>query len=65
MTTAKDAIESGRQRVLLERAEQLKVTLQDVPKSDISRSINLLLDLSGELSHAFTCTGQLTLLQLA
>ncbi|BDA41283.1 hypothetical protein COCOBI_02-0630 [Coccomyxa sp. Obi] len=47
--TAKDAIESSRQRVLLERAEQLKVTLQGVPKSDIPRSINLLLDLAGIL----------------
>ncbi|CAL8461993.1 g1524 [Coccomyxa elongata] len=47
--TAKDALESGRQRVLLERAEQVKVTLQGVPKSDILRSINLLLDLAGVL----------------
>ncbi len=45
--TAKDAFESGGQRVLLERAEQAKVTLQGVPKSDILRSINLLLDLTG------------------
>lgn len=46
--TAKDAIESGRQRLLMEKGDHIKATLQDVPHSDTARSIHLLIDLAGQ-----------------
>ena len=53
--TAKDAVESGRQRLLMEKGDHIKATLQDVPHSDTARSIHLLIDLAGQNKGMLIC----------
>jgi hypothetical protein len=49
--SAKDALESGRQRGLLETAEYFKQELLSVPEAEAERSTHLLFDLMGAPGH--------------
>lgn len=59
--SAKDALESGRCRLLSDEAQQILDSLQDVPKSDKARCIHLLVDLAGQCNEWLTSAWSLSI----